>query len=198
MSIIKSTLNNNIVNIKCKHGELTSKLVNSLLIGSCKTKSLSNKSITLSRLLTRVACYTPFDSEPTFAYKLDFSKDTADSVIIDIMIGLISLPQYSGTGNAIDIVDHFYNAIENNVTSPEYRATKSNNILYIYSYDAASSFSTNVSIVVTDTQNSLTITETNLQNSLDEILDVWNCSTSQELCKLVDYCYKILDGKCNC
>lgn len=198
MSIIKNILVNNIVNIKCKHGSLTSELVDGLLIGSCKVKSLTNKSITLTRLLNRVACYTPFDKEPTFAYKIEFNKETSDSVTVDIMLGLVSLPQYSGTGTAIDIVDHFYNAIENNVTSPEYSATKTDNILYIYSYDVATSFATGVSIVTTDPQNSLTYSETNLQNDLDEILNVWNCSTPEELCKMVDYCYKILDGKCNC
>jgi len=198
MPIIKNVLVNNILNIKCKHGTLTSQLVDALMVGSCKAKKLANNSITLTRLLNRVACYTPFDEEPTFAYKLELEKETNDSVIMDIMIGLISLPQYSGTGNAIDIVDHFYNAIENNTTSPEYRATKFNNILYIYSYDAGSSFTTNVSVVLSDPQNSLSVTKTNLQNSLEEILSVWNCSTPEELCKLIDHCYKILDDKCNC
>jgi len=193
----QGNLNQEIVNLQCKHTTLTEKLVNYLSIGSPKIVCYNRKNVSTAWVLKVLRRYQAFSAEVTFATKIEFNRiDAPDpntglygSVQVDLFLDLFAYtPFYTGTGSGEDIARYYENAVNNtahpsNTYEPVVRV---GNTLYIYSYDTNASFSDNVLANSLDT-DLVTTTVTNLQNKTEEILDLWNSITHEELCCLLGF-----------
>jgi len=198
MSLIRSCLNTHINNIQCKQATLLQSLVTALSYGTCTWEKLNTKNISTSYLVNRIKCYTPFEEEVTYASKIVFTKPHTSTVTVDLSIGVVNFTQYNAAGTAEDIVDHFLNDINNNTTSPDFYAEKIDNILYIYSYDTGASFTDVTTVTIVDALNTTSGAISSLENDLDEILNIWNCSTEDQMCSMIKYATSLVDEDCGC
>lgn len=181
--------------LQCLQESYASKLYKSLSYGNCPEEKLILNEM-LTYIIRVVRRYTPFDSEVTYAYKFTFTRvEENEEVEVEIDIDGVNWT-YSGTGSANDIVDFFYSEINDGTTTPEYYAEKDGDILYIYSYDEDADYSLTTTLTI-DNEDLLTGTSSSLINDTDEILNLWNCITNDELCSIINLKKKI-ETNCNC
>lgn len=181
----KECLDNNIIVIQCDFANLTLALTKALTIGSNKTICLNRKNVTTSYLLNLLRCYTPFVSEVTYAYKIVFTLNTPGIVDADLILfnNLYNLNQTMSTSEELAI--YYAQKIKTQVGSVDYKTEIVGNILYLYSYDIAADFADTTSLSVNSGDISSNITT--LQNNLDEILNLWNSLTEDEICKILTF-----------
>jgi len=185
--------NKHLQNLQCLQEEYGAKLYKSLSYGNCpEEKLILNEMLTyIIRVLRR---YEVFTSEVTYAYSFTFERLIEDdSVTVSIDIDGTSW-SYTGTGTAEEIVTYFYQQINDNTTTPEFKAERVGAILYIYSYATAVDFSATNTITISD-EDILTVTDSTMEDDLDDILDIWNCVTSDQICEIINLKKKI---KLNC
>lgn len=205
----QTCLNNHILNIQCKHGALGTRLATALSAGSRKSVCLDRYNVAVSRLLRLLRCYKAFTAEVTYAYKITFTRDSSGTTTVDVTLKDNILTQYSGTGTAEEIAIFFQNQLDAGGLTVDYKTERVGSTLYVYSYDAAASFADTTTIAVGNT--AVSYTATNLQNDLDEILNLWNSLTEDQICSIVTMATKFADngiqngvggsnsgGGCNC
>ena len=202
----KTCLNTNILNIQCNHGTLGATLSDQLSAGTRKVVCLNRYNVATGYLLDIIRSYTPFESPVTYAYKFTFNKSDASTARVD-MIFDINVLIYNSTGSGEDIAIYFETAIKAGSSfSNNYYVERVGNVLYLYSYDSSASFSDNG--VLTTTSSKATVSAASLENDLDQILNIWNSITQQELCNLITFATKTASasnglstsssGGCNC
>ena len=189
-------LNAEIISMQCEHVDLTSKLVNYLSIGSPKVMCYNRKNVSVAWAIKVLRRYKAFTAPVTFATKWEFNRvDTPDAttglygpVTITAGLGINVFNAYlNGTGSAEDMAIWFENQINNTATAIAYEpVVRVGNTLYIYSYDAAASFS-DVVLLASQDLTLATTNITNLQNKTSEILDTWNHITHDEVCCLIGF-----------
>lgn len=189
----KTCINTNILNIQCKHGTLGHTLSSHLDGGTRKIAYLNRYNVATGYLLDILKSYKPFDSPVTYAYKFTFSRVSAGSSTVNMKLRSNFITTYSGAGTGTDVAIHFENAIKTGIDKfgfsiiVDYKVERVDNVLYVYSYDTAATYSDNGE--VTSTTN-LTAASKSLENSLDEILNIWNNLTEKELCTLITFTTK--------
>lgn len=209
----KTCINNNILNIQCKHGVLGSTLNAHLSGGTRKIACLNRYNVATGYLLNILRGYTPFQNTVTYAYKFTFTREAGDTTsatvtmtMKNIVVGQAPITAYTGTGSGADIAAHFESVINAASLGITYYTERVGNVLYVYSYDSNVSFS-DVSTLGSSTTK-VTATTKSLENNLDEILNIWNSLTEQELCNLITFATKTAStgedlptgssGGCNC
>lgn len=201
----KTCINNNILNIQCKHGVLGSTLNAHLSGGTRKIACLNRYNVATGYLLNILRGYTPFQNTVTYAYKFTFNKSDTSTARVD-MIFDVNVLIYNGTGSGEDIAIYFEAAVKAGSFTNDYYIERVDNVLYLYSYDSSASFGD--SGILTTTSSKVTVSTVNLENDLGQILNIWNNLTEQELCNLITFATKTAStgedlptgssGGCNC
>jgi hypothetical protein len=156
---------------------------------------LKNDLILLNNIIKILYRYVAFDGVVTYAYSFTFSKDVATPETITLNIDGEAYPYISSSDNVEDIVNYYYDLFQNNVETPDLYAEKDGNTLYVFSYDTSLTFS---STTTPDASNDYTtIVATSMENNLQDILDLWNCITNEQLCSLI-YIAHALENDCQC
>lgn len=189
----KTSLDNNIVNIQCKHKVLATELSDHLSAGTSKVVCLDRYNIATGYLLEILRAYKPFTSAVTYAYKFTFTRTANDTTSATISMVLKAgvpadidvLTSYVGTGTGTDIAVHFETAIKAGGLTAVYEVERFNNVLYVYSYDTNVSYS-KVGVATSNTTK-VTAVAKSLENNLDEILNLQNILTKNELCNLIKF-----------
>ena len=176
--------------IQCSFADLAYKQAQALSIGRTCLERVTALRI-VSSYLPVLYCYKTFDDTVTYAYNFIFNKIDDEPVTIDITIGTETF-SYSGTGKRFEITNYFLQEILANTTYA-FQGFTHQGALYIYSYDNTLSFSTTTTVV---DSNDITVT-TNMEDTYEHILDIWNCITQNELCAIINNAKK-LTGECNC
>tara|TARA_B110000259_G_scaffold165744_1_gene192805 strand:+ start:10559 stop:11188 length:630 start_codon:yes stop_codon:yes gene_type:complete len=189
----KACLINNILNIQCKHGHLGSALSDQLSAGTRKAVCLDRYNVATGYLLGILKDYKSFESPVTYAYKVTFNRTSSTespltSATVSLSLKDNNLTSYVGTGDGNDIAIHFEALINTGSLTVTYSVERISNVLYIYSYDTNASFS-DIGTTTSSTTK-VTATSISLENNLDEILNIWNNLTEQELCNLITFATK--------
>lgn len=200
-------LDSHIIDIQCKFSDLSAGLSDALSVGSRKIVCLNRKNVSTAHLLRLLKCYTAFTSDVLYAYKIEFEKLEEGVVEVDMAIAANVFTTYIGDGTATTVAKHFQSQIDalaSPVYSTELVGTGSKVVLYVYSYDALTSF-TDITTVASNDTSLFTIGATNLQNNTDEILDLWNNITHEQLCKIIKFAgvqsnfdQLVTSSGCNC
>lgn len=182
--------------LRCRFGKFsedTSKSISIMSIDkNCKIRNLQ----VLDGYLESIEYYTSFENEVTYAHKFSFTRTDTDQITIQIDIGGNSF-SVTDDGDEKTFVREFYKEIENNSQSPELRADFSSDILYVYSYDSSLDFSTSTSVTITQgTDQDNEVGTDNLKDNLEEILDLWNCLSEDQLCKIINGAYDLMPESC--
>ena len=182
--------NIHINDIQCKFADLAYKQAQALSIGRTCLERVTAMDIVAS-YLPLLYCYKTFDATVTYAYNFIFQKLNDEPVTVDITIGTETFT-YTGTGRRFEITNYFLNEILANTTY-NFEGFIHQGALFIYSYDTSLSFSITTTVV---DSNDITVT-TNLEDSYEHILDIWNCITQEQVCGIINNAKK-LTGECNC
>jgi len=196
--ITRADLNIHINNIQCKQSDLGAALSTALSLGTCTWRELNDKNVSVTHMLNRIGCYKPFEGTVTYATKFAFAKVGTGSITVDLTIGAVTFTQFVGAGTATDIVNHFFNDINDNTTSPDYIAERVGNVLYVYSIDAGTDFAATTTVTIVDATGGTSVATTGLENDLDEILDLFNCLTFTEMCGIIRLTTKFADSTSDC
>lgn len=186
-----------ILDIRCKlsdHAGDTSKAITLMRSDRhCKTRDLT----LLDGFVDSLFYYNAFDSDVTYAYKFKFKRTDSQQITVQIDIGTESF-SVTDNGNASTFVQSFFKKIENNTQSPaNLRAEFDGDVLYVYSYSSNINYLTSTSVTVTqgsDQDNE--VNESSLQNKEEEILNLWNCLTYNELCSIINGAYDTIKTSC--
>ena len=182
--------NIHINDIQCKFADLAYKQSQALSIGrTCLERGTAMRIV--ASYLPLLYCYKTFNATVTYAYNFIFTKNNDDAVTIDITIGTETF-SYSGTGQRFEITNYFLQEILANTTYA-FEGFTHQGALYIYSYDTSLGFGTTTT--VTESED-ITVT-TNMEDSYESILDIWNCITAEQVCAIINHAKK-LTGECNC
>lgn len=176
--------------IQCSFADLSYKQAQALSIGRTCLERVTAMKIVAS-YLPLLYCYKTFDATVTYAYNFIFNKVDDDPITIDITIGSETFT-YSGTGRRFEITNYFLQQILASTTYA-FEGFTHQGALYIYSYDTSLTFGTTTTVV---DSNDITVT-TNLEDSYEHILDIWNCITAEQVCAIINNAKK-LTGECNC
>ena len=170
------------------------KYVNKLKIGKiCKEAEVTM--LLVRKYIKYMYKYQTLEDDVHYAYSFTITRDGTDNVIITITIDG-EVFTYNGSGTLGDILDSLETSILASV-GHVFEVEIIDSVLYVYSYDSTLSFSTATS-VSTDDEDEATIEETNIQNSYCSILlDNINCLTTEEICKIINHGYSIMES-CNC
>lgn len=195
-----TTCRHNHINlIQCRFAKLGQKVFVNKSYSLRKNECLMDKLKVVHYLLNILRCYKTFDAEVTYAFKFVISRTDTASITIEINAGAETFT-YTGTGDANDIVSWFKSNINDSTQSPiDYSAEIDAGVLYIYTTDTSASYSDTATISITNQQSGGTnsVSVTSLQNNEDEITDVWNCLSSDQLCTIINSLYYLLDEECN-
>jgi hypothetical protein len=184
----RTCLTNNILSIQCAHGVLGSGLTTQLSAGSRKSVCLNRYNVATGYLLDILRCYTPFESTVTYAYKFTFTRDLSGSITVALTLKDNVLTSYTGTGTAEEIAIYFQDLINAGGLTVDYLTERVGSVLYVYSYDTAASFTDTTTI--SSNNIAVVVGSTPLQSNLDEILNLWNSLTENEICNLITYTTK--------
>lgn len=184
----RTCLNDNILDIMCKHGTLGSTLSSHLSMGTRKVVCLDRYNVATGYLLDILKCYRPFEDTVTYAHKFVFDRpdlltSPLTSATVSLTLQTNVLTDYVGTGDGNAMAIHFQDIIDAGGLTIAYLTERVGNVLYVYSYDPIATFAdvTTISSSVVK----VTVAKTNLQNDLSEILNLWNSLTEIEICNLI-------------
>jgi len=191
--MISEDLNKHIHNIQFKYADFTNSTLNALEYDKCSKQDKIDNSRILSSYIRLLWCYEPFAQKVTYASSFKVFRADSDPITITITIGAQAFV-YTGSSDAETIVTTLKGLINSTTETPiDYVADCTANTLYIWTYDAAASFADVTTAVITiNTNLDNTVTVTNLENNTSEILNLFNCLTSEQLCSVINSAYEIL------
>lgn len=181
--------------LQCNLGELADTTSKAFAYRKRNKECLQDDLFLLDNVIRMLYNYVTFDDIVTYAYSFTFTKAVATPETITLTIGANSYPYVSSSSNVEDIVDYYYGLFENNVQSPDLYAEKDGNTLYVFSYDTSLTFSSTTTTNASG--NYTTITAASMEDDLQDILDLWNCITNEQLCSLISLVHA-LETDCQC
>lgn len=189
-------LNAKLANLQCKNANMGAKVSNALSVGHPMLPCLRRDFVTVNHILQIGMCYKAFSAPVTYATKITFNKIGTDNTTVTLAIGATTYTPYTGTGDSISIATFFKDVLDAAIVGIDYEVERVGNVLYIYSYDSSASFSDITTVVSSNT--SVTSDIVNIQNNLEEILNLWNCLTEQELCEVITFAQCLETDDCGC
>ena len=166
---------------------ISSDLSKALSYGLKKTKCLQTKLSTLVSYIDILSCYKVFTIQPAIAQRIVF-MDNANPITIDVIAGTTWTFTSTAT-TADDIAREFYNFLWNqtDLISLGYTIEIVGDTVYVYAYtfDEEVSYRTSSNTVVTD----ITVTP-------NEILDIYNCHTFEEICAIISHGLELSKTTC--
>jgi hypothetical protein len=181
--------------LQCNLGELADSSSKAFAYRKKNRECLKNDLILLNNIIRILYKYVTFDDIVTYAYSFTFTKEVSTSETITLNIAGEAYPYVSSTSDEEDIVDYYLALFNNNVQDPDLYAEKDGNTLYVFSYDTDLNFA---STTTPDASGDYTtISASSLENDLQDILDLWNCLTNEQICNLIATAHELENG-CNC
>jgi hypothetical protein len=187
--MIKTCRDTFLNDIKCKYYSLVKKFTDTLAYGKRDYHCMLMKAKLVKSYIRIIECYTPFTSTVTAAFSIAISKDTGTDTVTLVLDG-VTVASYTGSGEAEDIVEDFFNEI--NDTSAIWEAEMDGDTLYVYSYSNTVDYTITNSL--TSSSSLTTATITSLQGELETISDLWNCLSEEELEGIIDHAYQLLEA----
>jgi hypothetical protein len=181
--------------LQCNLGELADTTSKAFAYRKRNKECLQDDLFLLDNVIRILYNYVTFDDVVTYAYSFTFTKDVATSETITLNIDGDAYPYTSSSADVTDIVDYYYTLFQDNVQTPDLYAEKDGNTLYVFSYDTALTFSSTTAPAASGGYT--TIASASLENDLQDILDLWNCITNEQLCSLISLAYA-LETDCQC
>lgn len=181
--------------LQCNLGTLADTTSKAYAFRKRNRDCLRNDLILLNNVIKILYRYVAFDDVVTYAYSFTFEKNVSTSETITLNIDGEPYPYVSSSDDVTDIVNYYYDLFQNNIENPDLHAEKDGNTLYVFSYDNTLTFS---STTVPNASNGYTtITATSMEDNLQDILNLWNCITNEQLCSLI-YIAHALENDCQC
>jgi len=185
--------------LQCKFGTLAQQIYIDKSYSLKRDTCLIDSAKAVHYMLNILRCYKTFDDELTYAYKFTVTRTDTSSITIQIDVGAETFT-YTGTGTADEIVSYFKSQINDNTQSPiDYSAEIDEGVLYVYTTSDSASYSDTHTIAINSqiVNGTNSVSVSSLQNNENEITNVWNCLSGDELCEVLDGIYCLLPEKCN-
>jgi hypothetical protein len=181
--------------LQCNLGELADTTSKAYAFRKRNRDCLRNDLILLNNVIRILYKYVAFDDVVTYAYSFTFQKTVSNSETITLNIDGEPYPYVSSSDDVTDIVNYYYKLFQNSVQNPDLYAEKDGNTLYVFSYDNALTFSSTTA--PNASSNYTTIAAASMEDNLQDILNLWNCITNEQLCSLI-YIAHALENDCQC
>ncbi len=192
-----------IQDLQCRHASWLSKYNQSLSLGDCPDDWI-NKNIAISNYIKVLYRYAPFTSTVTNADSVTIviiPNNTIQTYNVSISYGAVNLVTFSGTGDQASIIDEIVLLINSGTNTHKYYCVNDNNVLYLYTYNVAETFSSVPTVIVSESDiNALELsysTSSILESDTAIISDLWSCISEDDFCDIVCKA-KDLMGDCNC
>lgn len=156
---------------------------------------LKNDLILLNNVIRILYKYTSFASQPTYAYSFTFTRSAYTTDTLTLTIGAQTFVKAVTTDTEESIVDYYESVLVPSGTNPDLYSEADDDTLYVWSSSPTLSYSSTSTL--TSLNSTTTVTATSMENDLQDILDLWNCLTNEQLCELISV-VKDLDEECNC
>lgn len=183
--------------LRCKVSDYIYDTTKSISIARGDQECMIQRTQVLDSFLESIEYYVTFDKEVNYAHQFTFKRTDSQQITVTITIGSNSI-SVTDDGDEETFVQAFYKKINNNTQNPaDLKAEYSSNHLYIYSFSSNINSNTSTSVSITqgvDQDNE--VSNTNISDDLSPILDVWNCLTQKEICKIINGAYDLLPRKC--
>lgn len=180
--------------LQCNLGTLADTTSKAFAYRKKNRECLRDDLILLNNVIRILYDYVTFDDVVTYGYSFTFTKTSASSDTITLTIGAQTFVLVT-SGDGEDIASSYFTTLDTGVQSPELYAELDGNTLYVFSYSNSLNFAS--TSTVTSSNSLTTTTITSLEDSLQDILNLWNCLTNDQICSLISIAYELEDG-CNC
>lgn len=181
--------------LQCDLGELADTTSKAFAFRKRNRECLKDDLFLLNNIIRILYNYVTFDDTVTYAYSFTFSKSVSTPETITLTIGSDSYPYVSSSSDAEDIVDYYLTLFNDNAQDPDLYAEKDGTTLYVFSYDVDLNYSSTTT--ATASGGYTTIATASMENDLQDILDLWNCLTNDQICSLISFGHGITE-ECNC
>lgn len=192
-----------IQDLQCEYAIWLAEYNTALSLNMCpETWIMTN--MLISNLLETVYRYVPFDATVTNADIVNLTvvePITTETIDITIDYGITNIATYSGSDDINTIVNTLCDEINSTTITHGYYCIIQNNSLYLYTYNVTATYADSPVLTYTETiprdaQLSMSTTDID-SDSLDVILDTFNCITYAELGTMVCKLRELLND-CNC
>lgn len=178
--------------LKCKHSTFSCRLTKNLSLAKNVLASTFNN-IQIRYLLKMLERYDPFETKVYNAQEITFTPIANGDVTVTINIDG-DIYTYVGNDSVIDMNLYFANLI--NLNKGKYLAYANNGSLFLYSYYSLETYNdvptiTITNVDVTNTQTLLSYSITSLEDNLEKLLNLWNCITVADFCKIQKKIYNL-------
>lgn len=181
--------------LQCDLGNLANNTTKAFSYRKRNKECLKNDLILLNNIIRILYKYKTFDDVVTYAYSFTFTKDVATPETINLNIGADSYPYVSSSSDVEDIVDYYLALFNDNTQSPDLYAEKDGNTLYVFSYSNTLSYSSTATATASGGYTSIAVSS--MEDNLQDILDLWNCLTNDQVCSLISLGHDLTE-ECNC
>ena len=180
--------------LQCQLGTLADTTSKAYAFRKRNKECLRNDLILLNNVIRILYNYVTFDDVVTYAYSFTFTKTSASSDTLTLTIGAQTFVLVT-SGDGENIASSYFTTLDGGAQLPELYAEIDGNTLYVFSYSSSLDYTATSTVT---SLNSLTTTVVaSLEDSLQDILDLWNCITNEELCSLISVVRNIND-ECDC
>lgn len=181
--------------LQCDLGNLADTTSKAFAFRKKNRECLKEDLILLDNIIRILYDYVTFDDTVTWAYSFTFEKTVSTPSTVELNIDGNAYPYVSSSSDPEDIVDYYLALFNNNVQTPDLYAEKDGTTLYVFSYSTSLNFS---DVPTPSSTGSLvTITTASMEDDLQDILDLWNCLSNDEICSLISLGHDI-EEECNC
>ncbi len=181
--------------LQCQMGTFANTTANAFAYRKKNKECLKEDLILLDNIIRILYNYESFTSEPTYAYSFEFIRNSSTADTITLTIGAQTFNYAVTTEDGEDIANYYESILIPSGTNPDLYAERDGNILYVWSLDTSLNYSS--TSTVTDLNSTVSSTVASLEDNLQEILDLWNCITNEELCSLISVVSNI-NNDCDC
>lgn len=183
--MILTEKNYKILALRCLHATFASKLATGFSLFK-NTLNLKETNLIIMYLLKMLENYNPFESKIYNAQEITFVRSNEGEFTVTINIDG-DIYSYTGSGDEVDLNYYFANLI--NLNQGKYIAYATNGALYLYTYYSLETFSDIPTITITNsditnTQTLLSFSIDSLEDSQEILLNLWNCITEEDFCKI--------------
>ena len=180
--------------LQCQLGTLADTTSKAYAFRKRNKECLRNDLILLNNVIRILYNYVTFDDVVTYAYSFTFTKTSALSDTLTLTIGAQTFVLVT-SGDGEDIASSYFTTLDGSAQVPELYAEIDGNTLYVFSYSSSLDYTATSTVA---SLNSLTTTAVaSLEDDLQEILDLWNCLTEEQICSLIALAHSLEDD-CDC
>jgi hypothetical protein len=186
--------NNLIRDLQCKFADYVKLTTDAMAYGKKNQPCLKQNTILVNLFIGDLYCYHTFTETVQAAFSFTINNPELETA--DFTINLEGTDfTITSSSDGQSIVQALYNLInETTVSGITWYSETNGNVLYIWTYDTGSTLP-----VSSSTGTETEINQSNIIDNLEEILDIWNCLSFDEICSNYEFANSILKKEnCNC